>query len=167
MQNRSFPRWSALIIGPAIGAYVGLHQAVVGGIPFWVFIAGSSGIGFLAGLVIFLLEPGRQVSTLQKAPDPFDVADRFLRGQPIDTERLAPPDANKTLVGRLLAILSLVLVCCVGLNVCLAAVAVIVNWQTRGWPRGISVVSLVLALGITILFVIVLLLKGIAWVEAH
>lgn len=156
MKNRSFPRWSALLIGPAVGAALGWRVARGGQLPLEMCIAGGMGIGFLAGLIVLLLEPGQPASASQKTPDPFDAADRFLRRQPTSEQCPAPPDIDQTLVGRFLAVLSIVLVWAPLVNLGLAIAAFIANRRTHGWARRISVAALVLALGITIVLVVAL-----------
>lgn len=121
MQNRTFPRWSAPLVGAVVGSIFGARAArserqLVS--PEWVLIGAAAGA--IAGSLIFLL----------------------------DRPRHSSPDAvllDSSLFGRIFAVLSvpISLLPFIGLGV--AAVALWLNRRVAGWPRTMSWIGAILS----------------------
>ena len=128
MQNRSFPRWIAPVVGVGVGLLISL-RCLDGNKSFdWRIPAVGVGAGFLAGLVIWLMD----------APS---------YGQ----------EHPATVIGWILVLLSwLVIVIPVG-NLFVSVPAFLVNRQANGWPnkwsRAAIGVSVLVSTLVVVLFV--------------
>ena len=121
-----FPRWSAPIVGAALGALLSPSVLDVNDeSSWWLWLMGPA-IGVACGLLILLFEPPTTLSN---------------GGQ------LSPTDscAESSLAGRLLALLSLLLFWFpfIGWGLCL--MAIIANRNDSGWPWVVSWITLSLA----------------------
>ena len=127
MKNRSFPRWSAPLVGTIAGALCGLRGGLNAQIPIVFCVLGGSLIGGLAGAVIFVLEPPDAV----EAPV----------GIPI---HLWPEHVASGVVGRFLAIAGCLLCWTPFLGFILNVIGLAVNWKSRDWARVASMIGLLI-----------------------
>jgi hypothetical protein len=132
-KNREFPRWSGPLIGILAGGYCGLSQFRPGGLPIWITVLGGAIIGGLAGCLIFLLDPGRPVEASEGLP-----------------EHLVNTSCRPSgLVGRVLALLGLLLCWTPFLGLVLNLIGILVNRKTDDWSLVVSKVGLVFSAFVT------------------
>jgi hypothetical protein len=145
-RKRPLPRWAGLVLGPLICMYAAARFAGPGaGLPLAESLGLGAAMGFLVGLIVFLLDPRSAKAPRPKAVDPFQDADRQLRGLPPAVEATLVPVDPTPLIGRLLAILGIGLFCMPVLGMVLASIAWLINRRaSRGW-RVASIVGFVLA----------------------
>jgi hypothetical protein len=134
-ENYSFPRWAAPFVAAAL---VGFSCLKIAGLP-GALIGAAAGFGL--GLVVYLLDqPASTESNLEAESD---------SGNGSET-----PAVSATLVGRFLALLSLLLFYFPILGLILSLVAVFMNRGTQGWSLAVSYVCLILASLINITFLV-------------
>ncbi len=132
-KNREFPRWSGPLIGMLAGGYCGLSQFRPGGLPIWITVLGGATIGGLAGCLVFLLDSKR----------PTDASERL-------SEHLVNTSHRPSgLVGRVLALLGLLLCWTPFLGLVLNLIGILVNLKTDDWAVLVSKVGLVFSAFVT------------------
>jgi hypothetical protein len=136
MKNVSFPRWAAPLVGAGLGVFLGLRALHREGQPFDVKPpAIGAAIGLFAGGIIFLLDRPASRPETQEGPAGDPVADVPKR-----------KSSDSTLVGRFLALLSILISWAPFVNLAVALIALLVNARVAGWPRIVSFLGLVLSI---------------------
>jgi MFS family permease len=138
MENSSFPRWSAPIIGPIVGGAIAIWVALEQGLMSWLgALALGAALGLAAGLLIWLNDAPRA-----NAPRPIDPA-RF------DPE--ASPELGRYELHFLwiVAVLSVLLFWVPLIGLVMGIIAFAVNYRYQGGPKIVSSVGLMLSLLLT------------------
>lgn len=134
--NTRYPRWAGPLVGASLGASVGLRLSLKQfGRPSWRFIGVGALIGCAFGVLVWALDrPAPPVSSLEDELD----------GLPAHWPHVdqAPPGR---LVGRFLALLSMLLFVVPIIGLLLSFAAVLANRRTQGWSLAISRVCVMLA----------------------
>jgi hypothetical protein len=150
--NPALPRWSGPFVGAVLGTLLALQGAsgiearIREGDDVLERLIGGAGLGFLAGIVIWLLDPPPR-------PGPFI----WTRESGI-VQTESDATAAGSLVGRVLALVSILLFCLPPLGLGLGIAAVVMNRRVVGWPRTVSWIAMSLSVILSIAFVIVLVL---------
>ena len=126
-KNREFPRWSGPLIGMLAGGYCGLRQFRQGGLPIGITVLGGAMIGGLAGCLVFLVDSKRPVEASEGLPEHL-----------VDTSR-----RPSGLVGRVLALLGLLLCWTPFLGLVLNLIGILVNRRTDDWALVVSKIGFV------------------------
>ena len=164
----SFPPHSAPLVGAAVGALLGYKAGVRAGKPFNLdFVAGGAALGFIGGLVTWVISPTRDGtgSNVRKATDPESakmetVWERSPDAYVVDDlskRRYEEPAVLRAphYVERLLAVLSLVLVCVPPLGLMFGIGAIISSWHARGWAWVVGWIGVLLSLATLVSWVVV------------
>lgn len=155
LNHATFPRWMAIPMGALVGAMLCFSSGERPGAPhWWGLLAAGVVIGLVGGMVIWVVDrpPGSAKSppkTLRTAAD--------YRYDPERGEELSEPSR---VVGRVIALLSLLLICAPIINLILASIGVAMNRRDTGWPRLASWIGFCLALLTTVAFVVLLFLDA-------
>jgi hypothetical protein len=121
MGNRSFPFWTAPIIGAIAGAFFGFKAVARGGaqgLETWMAIAGCAAVGAFAGFLVALLDP---------RPD--DAADGEHEGL---------PQPEISLVGRFILLLAVVLCWLPFIGAGFSAATLAITAGRTDWLRTLS-----------------------------
>jgi peptidoglycan/LPS O-acetylase OafA/YrhL len=130
MRNANFPRWAAPFVGTVVGAYFAAKSAVDADGVDWKWIPAGAALGLIAGMLVFVVDRPPKVSDSESSP-------------PGAIARLRPPEFQSTesfVVGRILAMLSVLLIWAPWIGFATAMAAVWVN-RRMGWSRTISVAA--------------------------
>jgi hypothetical protein len=144
MKNVTFPRWTAPLVGAGLGALLALRAARRERQPMaWDWLIGGATLGLVAGGLIWLLD--------RPAPR--------RKGAVAETSEAVeqPPSASAeqgSLVGRVLALLSILLFCAPFLGFVLGVAAILINSRDGGWSRTVGWIATGLSLVVTIAFVV-------------
>ena len=143
-KNKLFPRWYGPLIGVAVGGYVGMKNIIGAnaGLPWYVVALGGMLIGGLAGCLVFLLDPP------PKTEEPLDLPEHLssLSQQP------------SSLVGRVLALLGVLLCWFPILGLVLNAIGYSVNWKVDDWAIWASRIGLAVSALVSVGMLVGLLL---------
>jgi hypothetical protein len=141
LKGKTLSRWVAPWLGALVFGLVSYSAAKDEPNP-WNWVLAGVGLGFVCGGFVFLLDPRQSQNRHSATPmDPEQVT-QSIRG---------------SVVGRSLAVLTLIVFYIPFLSLVMGIVAICMNWRCGGWPRSVSMIGTVLALWISVLVLIQLL----------
>jgi hypothetical protein len=141
MKGRFYSRWLAPWIGAFFCTLIGFKETANDPNP-WPWIGMLTIFGFVCGCFICLLDPKQ--SGKQKGGSPEDP----------DQEAESTQANRGSLVGRSLAVLTLIVFYIPFLSLVMGIVAICLNWRCGGWPRIVSVLGAAMALCVSALVLI-------------
>jgi hypothetical protein len=124
-----FPRWSAPFVGLAVGGYVGASSGwYQNQFPSWELIVGGVSLGFCAGCLIWMLDPPPGPKT--------DCRAEMVWVRQGSQEAMQAPE--QSLIGRILALLAILVWWAPGIGTGMGMAAVITNLKSGGWPSALG-----------------------------
>lgn len=138
MDNTSFPRWSAPLIGPIVGASIAAAAGREAGPAGWLgALACGAALGLAAGVLIWINDAPRY-----KPPRPYDPM-RF------DPEAVPEKGRYESHFLWIFAVLSVLLFCMPAIGLLTGIIAFAINYRYGGAALFVSTVGLMLSLLLT------------------
>ena len=140
IESLTFPRWSAPIVGA--GAVGAIGFASNGGHPdpfsSWEMIAGGAALGFLAGCLIWALEP---------SPSSEANCSSEMIWLPDGHHLATQASVDQSLLGRVAAVLAILVCWAPIIGTAMGLAAVLANQKSSGWPRKLGWIATGVSLG--------------------